>query len=157
MVFSLLTPTRPVRTARALGWVPQEVWRRWRVLREGELLDLVAEDWALLQHRVRESLRWSTLLRLEAQRPQTFWGLAGAIDRQACWAGFARFHGETELSLLQGLLTGATWTASRAGKQRMRPTLTCLYCAAQVMEDERHILSHYACWAAERGAWLPWL
>ena len=44
-----------------------------------------------------------------------------------------------------------------AGKQCMRPTLTCPYCAAQVTEDERHVLWHYACRTAERGAWLPWL
>ena len=88
------------------------------------------EDWALLQHRVWESLRQAVLRRLEARQLQTFGGLTGATDRWACWVGLARFHGETELSLLQGLLTGATWTASRAGKWHMRPTLTCPYCAA---------------------------
>ena len=69
----------------------------------------------------------------------------GAIDRRACRTGLARFHAETKLSILRGLLTGATWTASRAGKQRMRRTLTCPCCGAQVTEDERHILLLYAC------------
>ena len=39
----------------------------------------------------------------------------------------------------------------------MRPTLTCPYCAAQVTENERHILWHCAFWTAERDTWLPWL
>ena len=39
----------------------------------------------------------------------------------------------------------------------MRPTLTCPYFAAQVPRDERHILGHCACWAAERGTSIPWL
>ena len=108
---------RAVRTARALGWVPMGVWWRWHVPGHGELLDLVAEDWALLRHRIRESLRRVALLRLEARRPQTFGGLAGTIDRRACRLGLARFHGETELSILQGLLTGATWTASQAAHE----------------------------------------
>ena len=94
----------------------------------------MAEDWALLWHRILESLLRAALLQLEAKQPQTFGGLAGTIDRRACWTGLARFHGETELSILRGLLTGATWTASRAGKRRMRPTLTCPYCAAQVTD-----------------------
>ena len=109
----------------------------------------MAEDWALLQHRMWESMRWVTPLRLEAQQPRTFGGLSGSIDRRACRVGLARFHGETKLSLLRGVLTGATWTASRASKRRTRPTLTCPYYAAQVTEDERHILWHCACWAAE--------
>ena len=107
--------------------------------------------------RVWESLRRATLVRLEARRPQTFGGLAGAIDRRACRTGLSRFHRGTELSLLRGLLTRATWTASRAGKQLMRPTLSCQYCTAPVMEDEQHILRHCACSAAVRGTWLPWL
>ena len=78
-------------------------------------------------------------------------------DRRACRTGLACFHGETELSILRGLLTRATWTASPGGKQRMRPTLICPYCAAQVTEDEQHILWHRACWTAERDTWLPWL
>ena len=114
---------RAVYTVKALGWVPQGVWWRWRVLGQGELLDLVAKDWALLRHRMRESLQRVALLRVEMWRPQTSGGRAGAIDRRACQAGLACFHGDTELSLLRGLLIGATWTASRAGKQRMRPTL----------------------------------
>ena len=148
---------RAVRTPRALRWAPMGVWWRWRVPGQGEPLDLVAGDWALLRHRIRESLLRAALLRLEARRPQTFGGLAGTIDRRACRTGLARFRGETELSILQDLLTGATWTASRAGKRRMRPTLACPYLAAQVTEDEWHILWHCACWSAERDTWLPWL
>ena len=62
---------RAVRTARALGWAPMGVWWRWRVPGQGKPLDLVAEDWALLRHRIRESLRRAALLRLETRRPQT--------------------------------------------------------------------------------------
>ena len=132
-------------------------WWRWRVPGQGEPLALVAEDWALLRHRIRESLRRAALRRLEARRPQTFGGLAGTIDRRACRTGLARFHRETELSILRGLLTGATWTASWVGKQRMRTTLTCPYCAAHVTKEERHILWHCAWWTAERDTCLPWL
>ena len=111
----------------------------------------------LQPHRVRELLRQVTPLRLEARRPQTFGILVGAIERRACRAELARFHGETELSLLRGVLIGATWAASLVGKQRMRPTLACPYRSAQVTEVERHILRHRACWVPEGGAWLPWL
>ena len=78
------------------GMGPLGVWWRWRVPGQGGPLDLVAEDWALLQHRIQESLRRAAILRLEARRPQTFGGLAGTIDRRACRTGLARFCGETE-------------------------------------------------------------
>ena len=63
------------------------VWWCWRVPGQGEPLDLVAEDWALLQHRIRESLRRAALLQLKARWPHTFGGLAGTIDRRACRRG----------------------------------------------------------------------
>ena len=53
------------------------MWWCWRVPGQGELLDLVAEDWALLRHRIRESLWRAALLRLEARRPQTSGGGGG--------------------------------------------------------------------------------
>ena len=58
---------------KALGWVPQGVWWHWRVPREGELLDPMAEDRAVLRHGVQESLRRAADLWVEARRPQIFW------------------------------------------------------------------------------------
>ena len=82
------------------------------------------------------SLRRAALLHLEATRPHTFGGLAGSIERRACRAGLHRYKDETELSILRGLLAGVTWTASRASRQQMRPSLDRPYCPKQVPETE---------------------
>ena len=74
---------RALRTARALGWVPQGWWWKWSVPGQHDPLDMVAEDWGLLRHRARESLTRAALLQLEARCPCTFGGLAGSIDRRA--------------------------------------------------------------------------
>ena len=60
--------------AQAPRWVPQGRWWQWAVPGRHEALDMVAEDWALLQHRIRDCLRWNSLLQLEAWRPHTFGG-----------------------------------------------------------------------------------
>ena len=80
------------------------------------------------------------MLQLEAWRFETFGGLAGSIDRRAYWAGMKSFKDETELSVLQSLLTGAMWTASTDVRQYMRPSLVCPYYPGCVQETERHIL-----------------
>ena len=118
---------------------------------------MVAEDRGLPRQRVRESLRWAALLHFKARRPHTFAGLAGFIDCRACRSGLQRYKDGMDLSILRGLLAGATWTASRAGRQRMRPTLDCSYCLGQVPEMEAHILWDCPRWAEARDEWLPWV
>ena len=151
--------TRPVgqalRTARALGWVPRGCCWRWSIPRQHDLLDVVAEGWDLLRHRIRESLRRAALLQLEARRPRTFGGLAGSIDRRTCRAGIKRYKDETELSILRGRLAGARWTALLVGRQQMRPSLDRPYCPGQVPETEGHILWDCPRWAEARNEWLP--
>ena len=81
---------RALRAARALGLVPQGCWWKGSIPGQHDVLDMVAEDWDLLRHRVRESLRRAALLHLEAKHPHTFGGLVGSIDRKACRAGLQR-------------------------------------------------------------------
>ena len=70
----------------------------------------------MLWHRVRDCIRRTALRQLEAHTRflHTFGDFAGAMDRRACITSLERFHGETTLSVVQGLLAGATWTASEA-------------------------------------------
>ena len=53
------TGLQDVRSAQPvrLDSAPIGVWWRWRVPGQGEPLDLVAEEWALLRNRIRQSLR----------------------------------------------------------------------------------------------------
>ena len=48
-------------------------------------------------------------------------------------------------SLLMGVLTGATWTADRAHRRKLRGSARCLYCEDQgANEDEDHLPWHSA-------------
>ena len=51
-----------------------------------------------------------------------------------------------------GVLTGATWTADRAHRRRLRGSAWCPYCGDQgASEDEDHLLWHCVAWDAARG------
>ena len=96
------------------------------------------------------------MLQLEARRPQTLGGLARSINWRAYGAGLRRYKDEMELSFLRGLLAGATWTATPAGSQHMRPSLDFPSCPGWVPETEGHILWDRPRWAKACDEWLPW-
>ena len=79
---------------------------------------------------LRDSLRYHAVQGPVAHRPSTFGGMRGRIDRDDVWLGLGVASLELELSLLHGLITGATWMAARAGKQGMRPGSACPCCGA---------------------------
>ena len=127
-----------------------EGWWRWDVPGQDDPLCLLQPSWPEVQHRIRDSLRHHALRALE--RPRTFGGLGGAVDREACRHGLAVAKSELEASLLRGLMTGATWTSERAAQCDHR----CPYCVA-LEGDKLHAL--WACWewVLVRDPWVPWV
>ena len=141
---------RALQDTRRLGWVALEGWWKWRLPGQAAPLHLALDDRGEVCHRVRES----QLQALERRRPRTYGGLGGAVQRDAVRHALTVACNELELVLLRSQLAGATWTAARAHKHRIRTDPRCPHCGAPTETDE-HMLWACPSWEPARAAWRP--
>ena len=104
-------------------------------------------------HRLREALRGQQLRKLEQRRPRQFEGMRGEVLKDVLNAALAMHTDSLERTLLQGALTGATWTADRAFRRGLRTDPHCPYCGTGVTEDENHLYWGCPAWAVVRDPW----
>ena len=132
-----------------------EGWWKWRLPGQAAPLHLALDDWGEVYHRVRENQRFCALQALERRRPRTYGGLGGAVQRDAVRHALTVACNELELVvLLRSQLAGATWTAARAHKHRIRTDPRCPHRGAPAETDE-HMLWACPSWEPARAAWRP--
>ena len=87
---------------------------------------------------------------------RTFGGLGDGLDREACRQGLVVARKELEVSLLRRLVAGATWTAERAARHRLRDGKGCPRCGAP---EEHGIRALWSCaeWQLAREPGMPWV
>lgn len=140
---------RALKSLKQLGWVPLDGWWRWRI-GDTEQLDLRVAPVGEVQHTVRASLHLLLMRRLKARRPLTFDGAEAGINGTATRAWLQQQQPELDRGCLRGLLTGATWTATRVHARGLRASADCPYCAQGIAEDEIHLVWCCRAWAIVR-------
>ena len=77
-------------------------------------LDFCNDSMGSIQHKVRDSLRYANLIRLEKRRPRQYAGMGGAVQRNMVANALQHFTTEDELRAARQVLAGAVWTKARA-------------------------------------------
>ena len=109
--------TRPVGRALkevyALGWTSLTGWWLWQVLGQEEGLYFCNDHMGSIQHEVRDSLRYSTLICHEKRRPRQYGGMEGLVQRKMSADALQHFTTEEELRAARQILVGAVWTKAQ--------------------------------------------
>ena len=108
-----------------------EGWWKWRLPGQAAALHLALDDAGQVCHRVLESQWFSALQTLESRRRRTYGGHSSAVQREAVLPALSLAGNKQELVLLRSRLAGATWTAARARKHRIRTDKRCPHCRAR--------------------------
>ena len=145
---------RALHTAATLWWSSPDGWWCWDVPEEEHPLHFVHEPLRQIQQWVRSSLRCHSSRQLEARRPVTFKGLGDEVDCPACRTALHAASGESEKSLLHGLMAGALWTVARVSGHGRRTNSACLHCGA-AHKDKVHDLWDQPEWEQAKETWRP--
>mmetsp|Transcript_22967 Transcript_22967/g.41367 ORF Transcript_22967/g.41367 Transcript_22967/m.41367 type:complete len:332 (-) Transcript_22967:213-1208(-) len=117
-------------------------------------MDFCKDNMRKIQHKVRESIRYTKLLNLEKRRPRQYRGIAGAVRRPMVAAALRNFSTEEGLQAARQVLVGAVWTKARAyARKKLVESPICDYCKEET-EDEEHIFWRCKAWDLARHPWI---